>query len=100
MSRKLVLALAGAGLALTFGTAQAQVDAAKAQAVAKEAGCMACHDVNKKKMGPAFKDVAKKFPKQGDKVLAALKADKDHADAIKGVSDANLKLLTDWVASL
>ena len=44
--------------------------------------------------------MAKKFPKQGDKVLAAVKADKTHADMIKDVKDDDLKLIANWIASL
>jgi hypothetical protein len=44
--------------------------------------------------------VAKKYPKQGDKIVAALKADKDHADVIKDLKGDDLKLIADWIASL
>ena len=54
----------------------------------------------RKKVGPSFREVAKKYPKQGDKILAALKADKDHADAIKDVKSDDLKLIADWIGSL
>ena len=89
----------GAGLFFAFGSAFAQ-DAKMAEAKAKEAGCLGCHAVASQKVGPAFRDVAKKFPKQGDKVLAAVKADKNHADMIKDVKDDDLKLIANWIASL
>ena len=34
------------------------------QAFAQQKGCFACHDINTIKVGPAFKDVAKKFAGQ------------------------------------
>lgn len=34
------------------------------QAFAQQKGCFACHDINTKKVGPAFKDVAKRFAGQ------------------------------------
>jgi cytochrome c551/c552 len=89
----------GAGLFFALGSALAQ-DAKVAEAKAKEAGCLGCHAVASQKVGPAFRDVAKKFPKQGDKVLAAVKADKNHADMIKDVKDDDLKLIANWIASL
>jgi cytochrome c len=39
--------------------------AAQAQDVLKARGCLNCHEMDKKKVGPAFKDVAAKY--QGKK---------------------------------
>ena len=96
---RMLATIIGAGLSVAVGIAFAQ-DAKVAEAKAKEAGCLGCHAVASQKVGPAFRDVAKKFPKQGDKVLAAVKADKNHADMIKDVKDDDLKLITNWIASL
>jgi cytochrome c len=51
----LILAVAGA---LSAGAVQAQ-DVLQAK------GCLGCHDVDKKKVGPALKDIAAKY--KGDK---------------------------------
>jgi cytochrome c551/c552 len=99
MNCRLAATIVGAGLWLVTGSALAQ-DAKLAEAKAKEAGCLGCHAVAAKKVGPAFREVAKKYPKQGDKIVAALKADKDHADAIKDVKSDDLKLIADWIGSL
>ena len=42
------------------GTASAQ------EALAKSSGCMNCHDVAAKKIGPAFKDIAAKYKGKAD----------------------------------
>ncbi|HSD53657.1 MAG TPA: cytochrome C [Burkholderiales bacterium] len=99
MRRTLVATLAAAGLALA-GAAHAQVDAKKAEATAKELGCLACHAVSSKKVGPAFKEVAKKFKGAPDKLVADLKANKDHVDVVKDAKDADLKLVASWIASM
>ena len=99
MKRRLTAMIAAAGLALAAGSLHAQ-DAKMAEAKAKEAGCLGCHAVGSAKVGPSFKDLAKKFPKQGDKLAATVKADKNHADVIKGVKDDDLKLIANWIASL
>ena len=52
----LVLAAAGA---LAAGAVQAQ-DVLKAK------GCLGCHDVDKKKVGPAMKDIAAKYKGKKD----------------------------------
>jgi len=51
--------LAAAGI-LSAGVAQAD------EALAKSKNCMTCHNVDKKVVGPAYKDVAKKYAGQKD----------------------------------
>ena len=79
------------------------------QALATAKNCMACHAIDKKVVGPAYKDVAKKYA--GDaKALDVLSA-----KVIKGgsgvwgpvpmpantqVNDAEAKKLVAWVLSL
>jgi cytochrome c len=94
------LMLAGAA------SAHAAVDAAKAQELANKNACMGCHQVDKKLVGPAYKEVAAKY--KGDKnALAAL------SKKVKGggvgawgpvpmpanpnLSDADVKTLVEWV---
>lgn len=80
-----VLAVAGA-LAAGSAWAQAGADVLKAR------GCLNCHEMDKKKVGPAFKDVAAKF--KGKQVaegelVAKLKSGKGHPK-VQG-SDADLE---------
>ena len=37
------------------------VTGVQAQEMLKSKGCLACHDVDKKKMGPSLKDIAAKY---------------------------------------
>jgi cytochrome c len=70
----LVLAVAGA---LAAGSAWAQSGAE----VLKARGCLNCHEMDKKKVGPSFKDVAAKFKgKKGaeGELVAKLKSGKGH----------------------
>lgn len=69
-----VLAVAGA-LAAGAAWAQAGTDVLKAK------GCLNCHDMDKKKVGPSFKDLAAKYKgKQGaeGELVAKLKSGKGH----------------------
>lgn len=69
-----VLAVAGA-LAAGAAWAQAGTDVLKAK------GCLNCHDMDKKKVGPSFKDLAAKYKgKQGaeGELVAKLKEGKGH----------------------
>ncbi|MBP8148861.1 MAG: c-type cytochrome [Limnohabitans sp.] len=89
-------------------TAAAASPAMADQALATSKNCMACHAVDKKLVGPAFKDVAAKY--KADKSAA----DKLAAKIIKGgsgvwgaipmpanpqVSEADAKKLAAWVLS-
>ena len=100
MNRALFALLAAAGLA---GPALAD------QALATAKNCMACHAVDKKLVGPAYKDVAAKYAGQKDAV------DKLSTKIIKGgsgvwgpvpmpantqVNEAEAKKLAAWVLSL
>ena len=93
-----VVTIIGIGLALAGSGTRAQ-DAKLGEAKAKEAGCLACHAVASQKIGPSYRDVAKQYG-TGDKILAAVKADKDHADQLDGVSDADLRAITSWIVGL
>jgi cytochrome c len=47
------------------------------EALAQKSGCLACHNVNVKILGPAYKDVAAKYRGQAgaeDKLVAKVKA--------------------------
>ena len=55
--RKILIATAAGAAALMF---QPVARAADPQAELKDHGCLACHDIDKKKVGPAYKDVAAK----------------------------------------
>lgn len=67
--RTLLVVFAAAGaLAAGVGFAQSGPD------VLKSKGCLGCHDMNTKKVGPAYKDVAAKY--KGDKGAAAMLVEK------------------------
>ncbi len=79
------------------------------QALAQKNACMSCHGVDKKIVGPAFKDIAKKYA--GDKTAEAklLAKVKTGGKGVWGeipmppnpqVSDVDSKKIMDWVLSL
>ena len=54
-------------LALLIATSLSCASAAQAdEALAKSKGCLACHTIDKKLIGPTYKDVAKKYTGQKD----------------------------------
>ncbi|MGH8759586.1 MAG: c-type cytochrome, partial [Burkholderiales bacterium] len=60
MKKLLMVIAAATGVALAGG-ANAAVDAAKAKALAQSKNCLACHAVDKKLVGPAYVEIAKKY---------------------------------------
>jgi cytochrome c len=94
-SMLMVLLATGAILASGVAGAQAVADLIKAK------NCMTCHDLDKKKVGPAFKDVAAKYKDNKDaeaKLIGELKEGKGHPVKIVA-TDAELKTLVGYVLS-
>ncbi len=56
----LTLTLVAATLALASGGVKAGADDAHAQDLLKKGGCIACHAVDKKKVGPSYQDISLK----------------------------------------
>ena len=93
-------------LAMTLSVA---IPAMADQALATSKNCMACHAVDKKMVGPSYKDVAAKYSGQSDAV------NKLAAKIVKGgsgvwgpvpmpannqISEADAQKLAQWVLSL
>ena len=74
--------------------------------MAKKSACMACHAVDKKLVGPAYLDVAKKYADQKDAADALAASIKKGGSgkwgpvpmpAQAGLSDADAKTLATWI---
>jgi len=99
MKYAVLLGLAGA-IAATPALAQ--------EALAQKSGCFACHAVDKKLVGPAYKDVAAKYRGQKDAEAKLFKKVKEGGTGVWGtvpmppnshVPDADIKALVKWVLS-
>ena len=94
-----VLALAAGAIALP-----AQAD----EALAKKHNCLACHQVDKKVIGPAYREIAKKY--KGQNVAAQLEQKvKKGGVGVWGqipmppnpaVPDGDVKKLVDWILKM
>jgi cytochrome c len=99
---KIVIVAAAAAASVLAAPAQAD------EALAKKYNCLACHQVDKKVVGPAYKDIAKKY--KGQNVAAKLmeKVKKGGSGAWgpipmppnPTVPDADLKKLVDWILKM
>jgi cytochrome c len=103
-----VAAIAGAVLS----PAAMAADAAAAETLARQNGCLKCHAVDKAKDGPAYKEIAAKYkgkPGAEDKLIkhittaAKVKFPDGHEDEHKVIKtkDMNeIKNLVGWILSL
>ena len=103
------LSVTGALVLMSTG-ASAAIDDKKATELLNKGGCAACHSVDKKLVGPSYKEVAKK--RKGQKNAAAVVAKKVREGGAGAygqipmppnpkdkINDADLKALVDWVLS-
>jgi cytochrome c len=94
--------LAALGAATLIAAPAAKAD----EAMAKKYNCLACHAVDKKVVGPAYKDVAKKYKGQADAEAKLIEKVKKGGSGVWGpipmppnsaVPDADIKALVEWI---
>jgi cytochrome c len=100
-----VLSFVGAvALAASFSSA-----ALASPELATKSGCLACHAVDKKVIGPAYKDVAAKYAGQTDAQAVLMQSIRNGGAGKWGelpmpahpkLSDADLKKLASWILGL
>lgn len=97
------------GIAALAFTASSSYAATGAELTQKN-GCMACHSIDKKVLGPAFQEVAKKYKGNADAVALLSKKVKEGGSGVWGpipmpangpkVNDADIKTMTEYVLSI
>ena len=100
MLRTFVAAVTAVTLASASGLALASMELAKAK------NCTACHAVDKKMIGPAYKDVAAKYANDKDAAARLTKKVREGGGGVWGpvpmppnpqVSEAEAQTLVKWV---
>ena len=97
MIKSLAVGMAAVAALAIGGVAQAEDQSA----LAKSSGCLTCHAVDAKKMGPSFKDTAAKYKGKADAkatLVAKLGAAKDHPKVKADSGDID-KLVT-WILAM
>src|SRR6266446_2315652 len=108
--RTATLAIAGAALgllSLTSPAGAATSDAAATQLLTKY-NCQACHTVDKKLVGPAYKEVAAKYAGDSAALAKLEQKVKNGGTGVWGaipmppnnVPDADIKTLVEWILAL
>ena len=101
--KKTIMALAALGIA-------AALPAAANEELAKKSACTACHAVDKKIVGPSFKEVAAKYRTDKDAEAKLVEKVKKGGVGVWGqvpmppnspqVKDADIQALVRWILSL
>ncbi|MDR2875593.1 MAG: c-type cytochrome [Methylobacillus sp.] len=104
--KALIAALLSGGFILAAPAAHAE----DASALMQKGGCIACHSVDKKILGPAYKDVAAKYKGQKDAEALLIKKVKEGGSGVWGpipmtantgkLSDDEFKRVVEWILSL
>lgn len=98
---------AAAGATLAAGAYAA--DPKAAEALAKASGCLACHTVDKKLVGPSYKEIADKYRKEKGAEANLIGKVKAGGKGVWGdvpmppnahVKDADIKTIVQWIMSI
>ena len=99
-----LMLIASAGL-MSFGA-----QAATAEDILTQSGCMACHAKDKKLLGPSFKDISAKY--KGQDVLAKISTKVRTGgsgvwgpmpmspNSVEKINDADLKTAVSWILKI
>lgn len=107
MMKKFILAGILAHAMLSTAAHAAEADAA--QTLAKKSGCFACHNIDKKVLGPSYKDVATKYKNDKGaeaKLVAKVKAGGSGTwgdmpmPPNSHVKDEDIKTIVEWILTL
>jgi cytochrome c len=99
----LTIAALAASALLAAGSAQASED------LAKKHNCLACHQVDKKSVGPSYKDIAKKYKGQSGVDAKLAEKVKKGGSGVWGpvpmapnpaVPDGDIKTLVSWILAM
>ena len=98
-----------AAAAAIFAAGAHAADAKNAEALGKASGCFACHTMDKKLIGPGYKEIADKYRKDQNAEANLFKKVKDGGKGAWGdipmmpnahVKDEDIKTLVQWILSL
>ena len=107
--KKTMYILCAATVAVTLGSGAYAADAKSGEALAKSSGCFACHSVDKKLIGPGYKEIADKY--RGNKTAEAdlAKKVKEGSKGVWGdiqmpanahVKDDDIRAIVQWILSI
>jgi cytochrome c len=106
---KIFVTLITAAAAATFAAGTHAADAKAAEALAKASGCLACHTVDKKLVGPSYKEIADRYRKDKGAQASLMTKVKAGGKGAWGdipmppnahVKDADIKTMVQWILAI
>jgi cytochrome c len=106
--KSLVTLLAAAAVAATAANTYA-ADAKSAEALAQQSGCLACHTVDKKLVGPSYKEIADRYRNDKGAEANLFKKVKEGGKGAWGdipmtpnahVKDQDIKTIVQWILTV
>ena len=106
---KIIVTLLAAAAAATLAAGAHAADAKAAEELAKSSGCLACHTVDKKLVGPSYKEIADRYRKDKGAEASLIQRVKAGGKGVWGdipmppsphLKDADIKTVVQWILSL
>ena len=106
---KTLVTLLAAAAAATLAAGAHAADAKTGEALAKSSGCVACHTVDKKLVGPSYQQIAERYRKDKGAEASLIQKVKAGGKGVWGdipmppnahVKDADIKTLVQWILSI
>jgi cytochrome c len=106
---KIIVTFLAAAAATSLAAGAHAADAKAGEALAMASGCLACHAVDKKLVGPGFKDIADRYRKDKGAEANLVQKVKAGGAGVWGdipmppnahVKDADIKTLVQWILSI
>jgi cytochrome c len=106
---KIIVTLLTTATAAMLATGVHAADAKAGDALTKASGCLACHAVDKKLIGPSYKDVADRYRNDKGAEAMLVKKVKEGGKGVWGdipmapnahVKDEDIKTMVQWILSI
>ncbi|MGH8702587.1 MAG: c-type cytochrome [Burkholderiales bacterium] len=106
---KIVVTLFAAAAAATLAAGAHAADAKAAEALAQASGCLACHTVDKKLVGPSYQEIANRYRKDKGAEASMTQKVKAGGKGVWGdipmppnahVKDADIKTMVQWILAI
>ena len=107
--KSIVALLAAAAVAALAASAHAADGKSPGEALAQQSGCLACHTVDKKLVGPSYKEIADRYRKDKGAEANLFKKVKEGGKGAWGdipmtpnahVKDQDIKTIVQWILSI
>ena len=106
---KIIVTLLAAAAAATLAAGAHAADAKAGEALAKSSGCVACHTVDKKLVGPSYQQIAERYRRDQGAEAKLIQKVKAGGKGVWGdipmppnahVKDADIKTMVQWILAV